>query len=54
MIKTALVFGGAYALGSLGGGKVADAVGATSDGARTGIKIGAGVVAFYVLSMVLR
>jgi hypothetical protein len=54
MIKTALVFGGAYAAGSLGGEKIAAAAGFTSDGAKTGTKIATGVVAFFVLSMFLR
>ncbi len=54
MIKTALIFGGAYALGSLGGDKIADAAGFKTTAARTGTKIGAGVVAFYLLSSLLR
>lgn len=54
MIKTALVFGGAYALGSIGGDKVADVAGFKTDGARTGTKIATGVVAFYLLSVLLR
>jgi hypothetical protein len=54
MLKTALLFGGAWAAGDIGGGKIADAAGFTSAGARTGTKIGAGVVAFFVLSAFLR
>lgn len=54
MIKTALVFGGAYAAGDIIGGKAADKAGLTSGGARTGTKIATGVIAFFLLSMVLR
>lgn len=54
MIKTAFVFGGAYALGSMGGDKIADLAKITTPGARTGVQIGTGVVAFYLLSMLLR
>lgn len=54
MIKTALVFGGAYALGSVGGGKVADMLKVETDGVRTGVKIGTGVLAYFVLASALR
>jgi hypothetical protein len=54
VIKTALVFGGSYALGSLAGDKVAELAGFKTDAARTGAKIALGVVTFYVLSSVIR
>jgi len=54
MLKTALLFGGTYAIGSMGGAKIADAAKVTNDGARTGIKIGTGVAAYFVLAMFLR
>ena len=54
MIKTALVFGGAYAGGSLGGEKIATAANFKSDGAKNGTKIATGIVAFFLLSAVLR
>lgn len=54
MIRTALVFGGAYALGSFGGEKIATALKIDTAGVRTGVKIGTGVIAFGLLSMVLR
>lgn len=54
MIKTALVFGGSYAAGDFVGGKIADAIKAQSDGVRTGTKIATGIVAFFVLSSILR
>lgn len=54
MIKTALLFGGTYALGSLVGGKVSEAAGFKTDAARVGTKIGTGVVAFFVLSAILK
>jgi len=54
MIKTALVFGGAYAAGSIGGEKIATMARFTSEGAKTGTQIAVGVVAFYLLSHLLR
>jgi hypothetical protein len=54
MIKTAIVYGGSYALGSIAGGKIADAAKFETDAARTGCKIGAGIVAFFILASVLR
>ncbi len=55
MIKTAFIFGGTYALGSIAGGKIADVAGfGPASPARTGTKIGAGVIAFVVLSSLLK
>lgn len=54
MFKSALIFGGAYALGSLGGEQVANVAGFKSEGARVGTKIAVGVIAFGVLSSILR
>lgn len=54
MLKTALIFGGTYALGSLAGGKVADAAGFKTDAAVVGTKIATGVAVFFVLSSLLR
>ena len=54
MIKTAFIWGGSYALGSIGGGKIADVAGFKTDGARKGVQIGTGVVAFFILASVLR
>jgi hypothetical protein len=53
MIKTAVVFGGAWAAGDWAGGKLAAKVGA-EDGVKTGVKIATGVVAFFLLSTVIR
>lgn len=54
MLKTALIFGGTYALGSLAGAKVADVAGFKTDAAVTGTKIATGVAAFFILSALLR
>lgn len=55
MIKTAVIVGGAYAAGKMGGSFLVDRVmpgaGAT---ATTAVQIGTGILAFFVLSSVLR
>lgn len=56
MFKTSLVVGGAFAAGSYGGKKIAEAlkVPATNHAANLGIQVATGFVAFFVLSSVLR
>lgn len=54
MIKTAVLIGGSYAVGSIAGGKLADVAGFKTEGARAGTKIATGIVVFFFASALLR
>lgn len=54
MIKIGLIFGGAYLAGGFAGDKLATVLTVKDPTTRSAIKLGTGVVAFLVLSSVLR